>query len=94
MGATRSTAYYMKRTVWIVGGHAPGRFAPIPEPPEEKQVDAEFVENYTSLQTREFFTNLGGTERMSRDNKGVIRCKSVSPDGRRTTVTIFTPIRD
>lgn len=89
MGATRSTAYYMKRTVWIVGNPA----GVVREPPEEKQVDAEFVENYTSLQTREFFTNLGGTERMSRDNKGVIRCKSVSPDGRRTTVTIFTPIR-
>jgi hypothetical protein len=61
-------------------------------------VNGEFVDAYTTLATRAFFINLGGTEEMRRTKGGVIVCKSVSPPHEDGTHTVrearFIPLGD
>jgi hypothetical protein len=58
----------------------------------DETVTAEFVQNFTSKGTREFFENLGGTEVMRRRRDGVIYTKSTSPDGETVREVVFTPL--
>jgi hypothetical protein len=59
---------------------------------EDEIVDQEFVDRYTSRETRGFFEALGGTEYMRRNKSGVIYCKSTSPDGLEVHEVAFTPV--
>lgn len=55
-------------------------------------VDEEFVHNFTAIETRRFFINLGGHEQMRKNKDGTITCKSVSPDGKEVREVRFTPV--
>jgi hypothetical protein len=59
---------------------------------EDEEVDQEYFDRFTSLETRRWFENLGGTEEMRRNRSGVIYLKSTSPDGDEVREVVFTPI--
>lgn len=57
---------------------------------EDTTVTAQFVQNYSSPETRAFFESLGGTETYRKRN-GVITVTSSSPDGALNRKVVFTP---
>src|SRR5690606_20129221 len=59
---------------------------------DETEVDDQFVKNYTSKETLEFFRRLGGTELIQRRPGGRLFVQSVSPDEATKKVVIFTPL--
>lgn len=57
----------------------------------DKEVDEEYVRNY--VEAVDFFEGLGGTETVRR-TQGRVYVTSVSPGGKVTRRTVFTPIKD
>ena len=57
---------------------------------ENKKVDQQFYDNYTSLKTRKFFKSLGGKETLKHlSDHSLLR--SVSPDGLIKKSVLFYP---
>jgi len=57
-------------------------------------VDEQFVERFISPATLDFFRNLGGTEQVTKHPDGTIVVRSVSPDGNKVKITVFSPVRE
>ena len=57
-------------------------------------VNERHVERYISPATLDFFRNLGGTEKVTKHPDGTIVVRSVSPEGDKVRVTVFTPVKE